>query len=286
MSPWSLPVHISDYLRQCKSGGQKVVPAMRKTLFSLSFWWPLFQWDVRTKTPLGNLTIWWLSQGRAATQDMEYQEHQQQSNIRRRWHHQSRPYLFVAIETWHRSSSDTPPVFNILDTPCCDSMLQSTRGLAIFHLASLQVRELSFNTFEVLPSSFSTTCGPLTIAAIYQWGSQPPLLSFIQEFTLLLEHLATFIYQLVVTGDLTVHTEDPNCPWTIQLMQLLSSFGLCQHVKESTHTHGDCLDLVIITHDDCTSITVTMEAPSISNHTFVISLRTYRFLPASMYIIW
>ena len=88
---------------------------------------------------------------------------------------------------------------------------------------------------------------------------------FIQEFTTLLETLATYNSQLVVTGDLNIHMEDPGCSWADQVKRLISSFGLLQHVECSTRIHGGCLDLVI-TRDDCRPIAVTLEPPSISDH--------------------
>jgi hypothetical protein len=92
---------------------------------------------------------------------------------------------------------------------------------------------------------------------------------FIQEFTTLLETLATYNSQLVVTGDLNIHMEDMECSWASQVKRIINSFGLRQHVDFPTHTHGGWLDLVI-TRDDCGTIAVASEPPSISGHSLLM----------------
>ena len=58
--------------------------------------------------------------------------------------------------------------------------------------------------------------------------------------------------------------EDPDDREAIRFADLLSSFGLDQHVKESTHRYGGTLDLVV-TDSDVEVGSVTVDPPGI-NH--------------------
>ena len=91
----------------------------------------------------------------------------------------------------------------------------------------------------------------------------PP--EFFPEFIVLLEEFATFNSQLVLTGDLNIHLESPSLPATARFLDILSQFGLSQHVAEPTHTLGGWLDAVI-TRDDCLIPDLRVEPPSFSDH--------------------
>ena len=75
---------------------------------------------------------------------------------------------------------------------------------------------------------------------------------------------ATYLESIIlVTGDLKMHVNDTNDPNTCELLDLLVSMGLKQHVKGSTHEEGHTLDLVITReHDD-----VIKSAPVIDRFT-------------------
>jgi len=119
-------------------------------------------------------------------------------------------------------------------------------------------------TFEYACVSLSTAQGPVTIAVIYR---RPGSVSaaFVDEFSSLLESLATFNSQLLIAGDLNVHFDDPSCADAARLSNLLSSFGLTQHVTESTHSGGHALD-VLITRTDYPVADISIDPPTISDH--------------------
>ena len=147
-------------------------------------------------------------------------------------------------------------------------------------------REVWPTTFEVLVCSQRTLQGPFTIVAVYRPSSLPLTPLFIQEFTSLLEVLAAYNSQLILTGDLNVHMEIPGCPWAGKVRQLLSGFGLSQHVDSVTHSLGGCLDL-IITRDDVGNIGVVLEPPSISDHGLLSCVVPYRYTsPPVSYITY
>ena len=81
----------------------------------------------------------------------------------------------------------------------------------------------------------------------------------------MLETMATFNSQLIITGDQNVHLENSTDPAASQLQLLLDTFGLVQHVNQPLHTHEGILD-VIITRSDCAANELTVGLPSISDH--------------------
>lgn len=68
---------------------------------------------------------------------------------------------------------------------------------------------------------------------------------FLNEFTDLLEHTATWTGQLIITGDFNVHWDCETDAERKQLADILESFGMTQHVNGETHIKGHTLDLVM-----------------------------------------
>ena len=56
--------------------------------------------------------------------------------------------------------------------------------------------------------------------------------------------------KLIIAGDFNVHWDKQSNPERQQLEDLLHSFGLIQHVNDSTHSDGHTLDLLITHADD------------------------------------
>ena len=67
---------------------------------------------------------------------------------------------------------------------------------------------------------------------------------FLSEFTMLLDNLSITSGELLILGDFNLHVDKPSDPDASQFFGLLYAFGLTQHVRGSTHTHGHTLDLV------------------------------------------
>ena len=189
--------------------------------------------------------------------------------------------LAVITETWHASQDDVsvrrsiPPGYRIVDAPRAhppgppDSSAHRGGGIILFLREHFVVKSFDVivkpSSFELLTVSLSTPSGPVTIVAIYRPGSTPPDSKFFGDFGDLLETVATYNSQLIITGDLNVHLENPTDPAAMQLRFLLDSFGLVQHVDQPTHTHGGILD-VIITRSDCPINSLMVDPPSISDH--------------------
>ena len=68
--------------------------------------------------------------------------------------------------------------------------------------------------------------------------------TFIGELENLLNSHSKYSHSFLLVGDFNVHFEKTNSPDAIKLENLLSSFGLTQHVSGSTHKKGHTIDLL------------------------------------------
>ena len=73
---------------------------------------------------------------------------------------------------------------------------------------------------------------------------------FFDEFSVLLESIATDPGYAVLVGDLNFHMDVLTDRDANELKSKLFSYGLQQHVSGSTHRNGHTLDLVISREDD------------------------------------
>src|SRR6218665_3828246 len=164
----------------------------------------------------------------------------------------------------------SPPGYSAVDRPRPDG--SSYGGIVIFHRSHLSVRRIplasSPTTFEALALSVSSPRGPLTILAAYRPGSTSPSSLFFHEFVVLLEQFALYNAQLVITGDLNLHLEDPSLPASSEFHTIIDQFGLTQHVAEPTHKAGGWLD-VVLSLDDCIPTDVRVYPPTASDHGLV-----------------
>jgi len=72
---------------------------------------------------------------------------------------------------------------------------------------------------------------------------------FFEELTALLEIVATFRCQVIVTSDFNIHVNNLADRHAVRLAELLSSFDLHQAVAQPTHKDGNILDLIITRSD-------------------------------------
>ena len=93
---------------------------------------------------------------------------------------------------------------------------------------------------------------------------------FLSEFTTLLENLSITSGELLILGDFNLHVDKPSDPDASQFFSLLYAFGLTQHVRESTHTHGHTLDLVITRSNETTVFDTSVTDLGISDHYAIV----------------
>ena len=93
---------------------------------------------------------------------------------------------------------------------------------------------------------------------------------FCDEFSDYLSELSIKPGKLLVAGDFNFHWDIENDSGRLRLYNILSPFGLRQHVKDATHTAGHILDLVCDTEVD-NIISDTTVTSLISDHFGLIS---------------
>ena len=101
---------------------------------------------------------------------------------------------------------------------------------------------------------------------IYRSGSD--IDTFLSEFTAILETVAVYNCNVVITGDFNIHVDDALDRDARRFLDLLESFGLSQCVTGPTHKQGHTLDLVI-TRSDLPLPEISVEPPLISDHSVV-----------------
>ena len=69
--------------------------------------------------------------------------------------------------------------------------------------------------------------------------------AFIDDFTLLLESLASSTERLIIVGDFNIHWDDLENQERIKLADLLDMFGLEQHISQTTHSKGHILYFIV-----------------------------------------
>ena len=74
---------------------------------------------------------------------------------------------------------------------------------------------------------------------------------------------------LCITGDFNLHIDDPNDTYGYQFNDLLSSYGLVNHVTFPTHQAGHTLDLVITQNNQKMEIRSIKPGYFLSDHCFV-----------------
>ncbi|XP_052282092.1 transcription factor CP2-like isoform X1 [Dreissena polymorpha] len=91
-----------------------------------------------------------------------------------------------------------------------------------------------------------------------------------EEFSQFLLRYASADKNIILTGDLNFHLDDPSKKDTVKFNDILHSFGMMQHVTESTHKGRHILD-VVITRDTVDTVSdVVVINPKLSDHYAVI----------------
>ena len=75
---------------------------------------------------------------------------------------------------------------------------------------------------------------------------------------------------VVIVGDFNIHVDDTTDTGASKLCELLSMYGLLQHVRSTTHLHGHTLDL-LITRDDLMVNVLPIDPPLLFDHSFVVA---------------
>ena len=165
-------------------------------------------------------------------------------------------------ETWLLENEDCnqvtlaamlPPGFKIMHMPrkngCKGGGVGVIYNETIPMKTSNQIQFKKYNQFEVMCSSIYLKSGKLSILVVYR---PPPnkknglkLKLFWIQWHQLLTNLVARSHEFIIVGDLNFHLDESSNRSTIKFNNILSEYGLIQHIKEATHVGGHILDVVI-----------------------------------------
>ena len=182
---------------------------------------------------------------------------------------------FICLtETWLKDTDNitkaelVPPGYSLVHKPRPGD--RRGGGVGILYRNTfrfIQLNAANYPSFEHTDQTLSIGSCVLRVIVIYK----PPSTSFvdfINDFSSLLEHVLLSPGRLLILGDFNIHVDNYQNTHQKAFLDILDSFNLVQHVKESTHTSGHILDLVITRcNEDVTNIYV--DQPQISDHSSV-----------------
>lgn len=183
--------------------------------------------------------------------------------------------MLCVTETWLTGLVTDDPVISALipDGYCMQHVPRTGRGggIAIIHRSVIKVQKAKnpqkFASFEHQECTLMTT-QPVRLLVVYR----PPnnrgctMHTFFEEFATLLEILSSHGGHVLITGDLNFHVDDDGDRDANELKTLITSFGLQQHVHQSTHRNGHTLDIVISKLNASPVVSVAAEDHGFPDH--------------------
>ena len=166
------------------------------------------------------------------------------------------------------------PGFAFQDQP--RSIGAARGGIGIFYRDSFQLSKLSHTerrSFELSEwcVSWHNYCMRLCIVYHQPYSTSHPITNatFMHEFESYLDETVLVEEMLCITGDFNLHVNDPDDTYGCQFNDLLSSYGLINHVTFPTHQAGHTLDLVITQNNQELELGSIKPGYFLSNHCFV-----------------
>lgn len=184
-------------------------------------------------------------------------------------------------ETWQDSESVVfdrlrQTGFNVVDRarPRLRHDLSTNHGgvavIAAGGITTVPVSIPSYRTFEAVCARLTVTSTNFLIVAFYRPGSEQVQQQFFDEFSQLLESVATYQTSLFVVGDVNIRLDRPADPHTVQFCSIVSSSGLVLHQTSATHRRGGTLDVVLSrVNDGMPPFTVNSIDAGLSDHHFL-----------------
>ena len=90
--------------------------------------------------------------------------------------------------------------------------------------------------------------------------------AFFEEWSLFLEQHSILSGNTIITGDINLHLDKPSDADTMRFMNLTSTSGMIQHVKEATHKKGHILDIVLSVQSECVVQDVSVTDPALCDN--------------------
>ena len=166
------------------------------------------------------------------------------------------------------------PGFAFQDQPRSNGAARG--GIGIFYRDSFQLSKLSHTerrSFELSEwcVSWRNYCMRLCIVYHQPYSTSHPITdaTFMHEFESYLDETVLVQEMLCITGNFNLHVDDPDDTYGCQFNNLLSSYGLINHVTFLTHQAGHTLDLVITQNNQELELGSIKPGYYLSNHCFV-----------------
>ncbi len=157
-------------------------------------------------------------------------------------------FMFL-IETWLEDNCSAtvltetaPPNFNFISV--CRTVRRGG-GVAALFKDVYQCKQVSFGqylSFEYLGIVLKGAPRILFII-IYRPPKYSP--AFVEEFTELLSMISSEFDCFAIAGDFNIHIDNAEIKTTKEIITVLNTFDLIQHVHGPTHNRGHTLDLLI-----------------------------------------
>ena len=167
-----------------------------------------------------------------------------------------------------------PSGYTFKDQPRSNSKARG--GTGIFHQESFQVCKLSHgekSSFEYSEwhVSWHNYCVRLCIIYHQPYSASHPITdaTFMHDFESYLDTIVLVDEMLCITGDFNLHIDDPTDTYGCQFNDLLSSYGLVNHITFPTHQASHTLDLVITWNNQEMELRSIKLGYFLSDHCFV-----------------
>ena len=197
--------------------------------------------------------------------------------------------LLCITETWLRDDgSDGPIIADLL--PSDYDMFHAPGkngygGVGIVFNKQIKLRKVSgttlYGSFEYLvlrlPYAYSKSA---TLVIIYRSPSLS-IRTFLDEFDDFLNHMLLLNHhELIVVGDFNIHVNKSSDQFVKRFIDIFECHGCIQYITESTHQHGNILDLVLSNTDLVSEVSVHDIA--ISDHYFIqLNIRSISYVSQS-----
>ena len=152
-------------------------------------------------------------------------------------------------------------------------------GVGLLYNSTLSVNikdnHTEYKTFESLHAEISSNSKSLRLIVIYRpeldmTGHRVKFSLFLEEFETMISDYLLHPSEILLAGDFNIHfdTSDSN---STKFKELLSSYGLIQHINEPTHRSGHCIDFVITRDFPTPFVSNIIVNPGFSDHFSILA---------------
>ena len=198
-----------------------------------------------------------------------------------RWITEAKLNAVALVEVWHDDAfipdfiACIPTGFTVIETarPRKDdtSLLTNHGRVCLLCKASLHARDIhlpTFSSFEVVGAHIYRSGVSTVLVVVFRTSNVTQ--AFYDQFSDLLQSIATFSTPLIIVGDFNLHADDQADTDYSKFADVLSCHDLQQLVTSPTHRLGHTLDL-FITHSELVVNMHPVDPPLLSDHSFIVA---------------